>query len=157
MTSSHRVIFTPSGIEADAEDGATVLDTARQAGVDLDSVCGGRGVCGRCQVLPSLGDFAKWAITSTREHLSEVDATEIAYSGKRPMEPDARLGCQARICGPLVLDVPAGSQLHAPVIRKEINIGEFRLDPVSSLHVVGIDPRDIDPSQRMNAVSGGSA
>jgi len=50
------------------------------------------------------------------------------------------------------LDVPAGSQLHAPVIRKEINIGEFRLDPVSSLHVVGIDPRDIDPSQRMNAV-----
>ena len=146
MASSHRVIFTPSGIEADAEDGATVLDVARQSGVDLDSVCGGRGICGRCQVIPSLGDFAKWAITSTAEHLSEVGATEMTYSGKRPMEPDARLGCQARIRGAVVLDVPPGSQLHAPVIRKEINIGELRLDPVTSLHVVDIDPRDLDLS-----------
>ncbi|MEC7916630.1 MAG: ASKHA domain-containing protein [Actinomycetota bacterium] len=152
MASSHRVIFTPSGIEADAEDGATVLDVARQSGVDLDSVCGGRGICGRCQVIPSLGDFAKWAITSTAEHLSEVGATEMTYSGKRPMEPDARLGCQARIRGAVVLDVPPGSQLHAPVIRKEINIGELRLDPVTSLHVVDIDPRDLDLSQRLEAV-----
>ena len=46
MALSRRVIFTPSGIEAQAPEGATVLDVARGVGIDLDSVCGGRGVCG---------------------------------------------------------------------------------------------------------------
>ena len=39
MALSHRVIFTPSGIEAQAPEGATVLEVAREVGIDLDSVC----------------------------------------------------------------------------------------------------------------------
>ena len=30
--------------------GTPVLSAARQLGVDIDSVCGGRAMCGRCQV-----------------------------------------------------------------------------------------------------------
>ncbi len=35
--------------------GTTVLDAARALGVDIDSVCGGRGLCGRCQVAQGIG------------------------------------------------------------------------------------------------------
>jgi uncharacterized 2Fe-2S/4Fe-4S cluster protein (DUF4445 family) len=44
----NRVVFTPSGLDGNFEDGTTVLDAARKLGVDIDSVCGGRGICGRC-------------------------------------------------------------------------------------------------------------
>src|SRR3954453_18444826 len=46
----HPVVFTPSGRRGRFETGTTVLDAARRLGVDIDSVCGGRGICGRCQV-----------------------------------------------------------------------------------------------------------
>jgi len=52
----HLVVFTPSGRRGRFETGTTVLDAARRLGVDIDSVCGGRGICGRCQVEVSEGD-----------------------------------------------------------------------------------------------------
>ena len=43
----HLVVFTPSGLRGSFAAGTTLLDAARRLGVDLDSVCGGRGICGR--------------------------------------------------------------------------------------------------------------
>ena len=60
------VIFTPSGRRGRFDSGTTVLDAARRLGVDIDSVCGGRGICGRCQVEQSVGEFAKHGIISGR-------------------------------------------------------------------------------------------
>ena len=45
--------------------GTTALQAARELGADIDSVCGGRGICGRCQVSPALGQHQKWAIEVT--------------------------------------------------------------------------------------------
>ena len=124
--------------------GVSVLDAARGLGVDLDSVCGGRGICGRCQVVPSLGEFPKWAITARAEALSAPGATEAAYRGRRPLGPEARLGCQALVCSDVVVDVPPGSQLHAPVVRKSVDVGEITLDPLSTLHAVTVPPPTLD-------------
>ena len=44
------VVFTPSGKRGRFALGTPVLTAARQLGVDIDSVCGGRAICGRCQV-----------------------------------------------------------------------------------------------------------
>ena len=44
------VVFTPSGRRGRFPIGTPVLEAARKLGVDIDSVCGGRGLCGRCQV-----------------------------------------------------------------------------------------------------------
>ena len=66
----HQVVFAPSGLSATVEAGTTVLDAARKAGADLDSTCGGRGLCGRCQVVPSVGSFSKWQIESTIDSLT---------------------------------------------------------------------------------------
>ena len=139
-----RVVFTPSGRTGTVGEGMTVLDAARQLGVDLDSVCGGRGICGRCLVIPSLGTFDKWAITAGTDALSTPGATEAAYSGRRPLGTGSRLGCQARICADVVVDVPPDSQLHGPVVRKTVDVGDIALDPLATLHVVTVPPPTLD-------------
>lgn len=70
VTDLNRIVFTPSGKRGDFAEGTSVLEAARALGVDVDSVCGGRGICGRCQVLVAEGDFAKHGIQSAENHLT---------------------------------------------------------------------------------------
>ena len=142
----HLVVFTPSGLRGSVPDGTTVLDTARRLGVDLDSVCGGRGICGRCQVVPTFGEFAKHGITATTGHISRRGTTEEKYRGRRPLTGDSRLGCAATVCGDLVVDVPAESQVHQQVVRKEVDLGDLALDPVLVLRLVEVPEPTLNES-----------
>ncbi len=110
MSERHRIVFTPSGRGGLVDSGTTVLDAARSLGVDLDSVCGGRGVCGRCQVMPSIGAFAKWEIEADGSELGGVDAVERSFDERRGLSEGSRLGCRAKVLGDVVVDVPPGSQ-----------------------------------------------
>ena len=129
----HRVVFTPSGLQGTVPEGTTVLEAARELGVDLDTVCGGRGICGRCQIEPGVGSFAKWAIEADADHLSPWGPLEEGYSGKRKIVEGRRLGCSAQICGDVVIDVPPDSQIHKQVIRKSVDVGDLTLDPIHRL------------------------
>ncbi len=132
----HRIVFTPSGLAATVETGISVLDAARQLGVDLDSVCGGRGICGRCQVTPSIGSFAKWGIIATVDALTTPSELETDYHGNRPLVVGNRLGCSARICGDVVIDVPESSQVHRQVVRKDLDLGPIVVDPMFALYYI---------------------
>jgi uncharacterized 2Fe-2S/4Fe-4S cluster protein (DUF4445 family) len=144
----HRIVFTPSGKRGEFDEGVSVLEAARKLGVDLDSVCGGRGICSRCQVEIIEGDFAKHAIYSSRDHATEWNAVEQRYVDKRgPLKPGRRLGCQARLCGDLVVDVPAESQVHRQVVRKRAETHPIDIDPLVRLHYVEVAEPDMhDPS-----------
>ena len=131
-----RVVFTPSGLEGTVDSGTTVLDAARGLGVDVDSVCGGRGICGRCQVIPGEGTFPKWGITVGPDALTEPGSTEHDYAGKRPIVPGQRLGCAAEICTDVVIDVPEASQIHKQVVRKDVDVGDVTLDAVAELRYI---------------------
>jgi len=120
-----------------------VLDAARSLGVDIDSVCGGRGICGRCQVEQSVGAFPKHGITSRPGHLAAPDAVELDYAARRGLPDGRRLSCAAAIAGDAVIDVPAGSQVHRQVVRKELEVRPFDLDPVVRLHYVEAAPPDL--------------
>jgi uncharacterized 2Fe-2S/4Fe-4S cluster protein (DUF4445 family) len=132
-----RVVFTPAGREGVVPAGTTVLDAARRLGIDLDSVCGGRGICGRCQVTPSTGLFAKWSIESDTGALSAPGGMEADYHGRRQLE-DRRLGCAATVLGDAVIDVPADSQVHRQIVRKSINLADVILDPAVTLAYVEV-------------------
>jgi uncharacterized 2Fe-2S/4Fe-4S cluster protein (DUF4445 family) len=138
-----QVIFTPSGRRGRAHHGATVLDAARHLGVDIDSVCGGRGICGRCAVVPSFGSFPKHGITSDPSHLSEPGELEAAYRAEHGLAADRRLSCTARLLGDAVIDVPPESQVHRQVVRKDLDARPFELDPVVRLHTVDVVPPDL--------------
>ena len=132
------VVFTPSGRRGRFEGGTNLLDAARSLGVDLDSVCGGRGICGRCQIVVSEGAFAKHGITSTAEHLTPFSEPERTYDARTGLATGRRLGCHARIVGDLVVDVPPDSQIHRQVVRKEAEVRDIALDPVVHLHYVEV-------------------
>jgi uncharacterized 2Fe-2S/4Fe-4S cluster protein (DUF4445 family) len=50
------VIFQPYGRRAQAMPGESLLDVARRAGVDIRSVCGGKGSCGKCKLVLRKGE-----------------------------------------------------------------------------------------------------
>ena len=145
MTSGDaRIVFTPSGRRGTFPRGTRLLDAARSIGVDVDSVCGGRGLCGRCRVVCMDGDFAKHAIVSRPAHLSAVNEVEDRYSERRRrLEDNHRLSCQAAIRGDLVIDVPPESQMHRQIVRKDAEHRDIELDPATRLYHVEVQPADM--------------
>ena len=124
--------------------GTALLDAARSIGVDVDSVCGGRGLCGRCRVVCAVGDFAKHAINSRAGHLSPPGEVEKRFSERRrPLEENHRLSCQALIEGDLVIDVPPESQMHRQVVRKKTEHRDITLDTSVRLHFVEVQRADL--------------
>ncbi|GAB4269536.1 MAG: ASKHA domain-containing protein [Pararhodobacter sp.] len=141
------VIFTPSGKRGRFARGTPVLTAARQLGVDLDSVCGGRGICSKCQVTPGFGAFPKHGVTVAPDALSEWNAVEQRYKDKRGMIEGRRLGCQAKIMGDVVIDVPPESQLHRQVVRKAASARAVAMDPATRLFYVEVAEPDMhEPS-----------
>jgi uncharacterized 2Fe-2S/4Fe-4S cluster protein (DUF4445 family) len=141
------VVFTPSGKRGRFPVGTPLLQAARSLGVDVDSVCGGRALCGRCQVLVMEGDFSKHGVISSAAHVSAVSEAEQGFARRRPLPAGNRLSCSTRIEGDLVIDVPPGSQVHRQVVRKAADARSITLDPVVHLHYVEVREPDMhDPS-----------
>ena len=97
----------PSGRRGRFPIGTTLLQAGRSLGVDIDSVCGGRGICGRCQVEIAEGEFAKLGVTSRAENLSSFGAIEKRYAERRGLKPGRRLSCSTLLYGDAVIDVPS--------------------------------------------------
>ncbi|VAV96398.1 Iron-sulfur cluster-binding protein [hydrothermal vent metagenome] len=137
------VVFTPSGKRGNFEVGTPVLEAARALGVDIDSVCGGRAICGRCQITLSEGEFAKHGIRSTTGSLSDFSSVEERYDQKRGMKKGRRLSCQSKILGDVVIDVPASSQVHKQVVRKRAEARDIKLNPVTRLYYLEVEEPDM--------------
>lgn len=137
------VVFTPSGKRGRFPLGTPLLQAARSLGVDVDSVCGGRALCGRCQVLAMEGEFPKHGVTSRAESLSPVTAAEHNYARRRPLSAGRRLSCQSLIQGDLVVDVPATSQVHRQVVRKRADARAITLNPAIHYYYVEVPQPDM--------------
>ncbi|WP_137700288.1 ASKHA domain-containing protein [Marimonas lutisalis] len=158
MSKDPLVIFTPSGKRGRFPVGTPVLTAARQLGVDLDSVCGGRGICSKCQITPSYGEFPKHGVTVASDALSEWNAVEQRYDDKRGLKPGRRLGCQATIQKDVVIDVPPESQVHKQVVRKRAEARDIVMNPAIRLFYVEVQEPDMhDPSGDLERLVGALA
>ena len=147
MSSKPLVVFTPSGKRGYFEKGTSILQIARQLGVDLDSVCGGRGICSKCQVTPAYGKFTKHGVTVATDALSDWNKVEQRYDEKRGLTKGRRLGCQACVQSDVVIDVPAESQVHQQVIRKDASARSVKMNPATRLFYVEVGEPDMhEPS-----------
>ena len=147
MSSDPLVIFTPSGKRGRFAQGTPILTAARQLGVDLDSVCGGRGICSKCQITPSYGSFSKHNVEVMPDALSAWNAVEQRYQDKRGLKEGRRLGCQATVQGDVVIDVPPESQVHKQVVRKRAEARDIVLNPSTRLFYVEVAQPDMhEPS-----------
>ena len=146
-----KVLFMPSGRRGFFPRGTPLLDAARSLGVDIDSVCGGRGLCGRCQISCVTGSFAKHQIESDVDHLSPFSATEEKFEERKgPLKEGRRLSCHTTLLDDAVIDVPAESQVHRQIVRKEMESRDIRLDTATRLYYVQIaEPSLEDPRGEM--------
>jgi len=138
------VVFSPSGKRGRFPVGTPVLQAARELGVDIDSICGGRARCCRCQVEAIEGSFARENIVSRPEHLSSMSETEQYCLQRGRLAAGNRLSCQAKILDDIRIDVPAGSQVHQQVVRKDCEAHDIELDPVVHLFFVEVEQPDME-------------
>ena len=143
MSNDPLVVFTPSGKRGHFPAGTPILTAARQLGVDLDSVCGGRGICSKCQITPSYGEFSKLGVTVQADALSEWNSVEERYDRIRGLPQGRRLGCQACVQSDVVIDVPPGSQVHRQVVRKSATARDIVMAPATHLYYVEVQEPDM--------------
>ena len=149
-----KIVFTPSGRQGQVAAGTTVLQAARSLGVDIDSVCGGRAMCGRCQIIVGEGDFAKHGIKSSSASISERSKVEDRYAEKRGLDQGRRLSCQSILLDNAVIDVPASSQVHAQVVRKEADTRAIEVDAVTRLCFITVREPDMhEPSGDLRRIA----
>lgn len=147
MAEDALIVFTPSGRRGRFPLGTPILQAARALGVDIDSVCGGRGLCGRCQIELSEGEFSKHGVCSRASHLSPLGEVEQRYAEAQGLPAGRRLSCSTLLLGDVIIDVPADSQVHRQVVRKRAEVHDIQLDPVVRLYYVDVQEPDMhDPS-----------
>ena len=92
-----RVTFLPTEIEAEAEEGASILDAALDADVEIDHNCGGNCACSTCHVIIEEGYDTLNPVTEDEQDMLDeaVGLTE-----------KSRLACQCLLTQNVVVRVP---------------------------------------------------
>ena len=138
------VVFQPSGRQAQVPAGQTLLDAAREMGVEIESICGGQQTCGKCKIVADTGDFPKYGIVSNRENISPAGGDEQEYWTKRKRDPGQyRLSCAACVLGDLVINVPEESQARKQIVRKSAIVREVVIDPAIRQFFVRVKPAEL--------------
>ncbi len=98
------MVFQPHGKRLKASEGKTILEAAREVGVDITSICGGRGVCGKCRIIIRGGEECLSAPSKTERHTFSDDDFSSGF----------RLACQTAVAfeGKTVVEVPSESRVN---------------------------------------------
>jgi uncharacterized 2Fe-2S/4Fe-4S cluster protein (DUF4445 family) len=115
---SFEVVFQPHGRKARFDHEITALQAARALGVDINSICGGAGSCGKCIV----------KIVRGRENVGDPTPEEVDHLGDRLGE-GYRLACRSRMMGDVVILVPEESRRAAQRLQSEGLDTPVTLDP----------------------------
>lgn len=135
----HMVIFQPAGRRGEVEEDKTLLEAARDLGVDLESICGGKKTCGKCKVRIDEGYFEKDAIDSRMSHLSQLIEDEKKFI-KPEDGPNIRLACTAEIQGDVKIFVPEKSRAGKQVVRKTATERAIALNPAVKKYHIELTP-----------------
>jgi uncharacterized 2Fe-2S/4Fe-4S cluster protein (DUF4445 family) len=157
------VRFQPVGRKTESRVGKTLLELATEAGVQIESVCGSAGKCGKCAVI----------IRSGATNLSPLSESEAKVLAQRRVRAGIRLACRAKILskGDIVVEVPeesrrghhrllaAGEERRvtlAPAMSKVL----VRMSPASLADVKADDDRFLEKlrseARRASAMSPGA-
>ncbi len=143
---THKLILLPSGRQGSVAHGTDLLAAARSLGVELESICGGRQTCAKCQVILEEGSFQKHGITSSVDHLSPIEATEAETCAANRIS-GRRLACAARVLGDVLVVVPEESQARKQFIAKAAGERTIDVDPAVRPHYVEIPPATMEDRQ----------
>ena len=140
----HRVIFQPAGRQGEIAAGTSLLDAARQLGVEIESICGGRQTCSKCQVRVEEGYFARYGVELAADHVSGEAEREKSYRLEKGLLPGCRMSCAALVQGDVLVTVPEESQAHKQVVRKAATERAIRINPAARLCYVELPPASLE-------------
>ncbi len=140
------VVFQPSGVRGKATEGSTILEAARHLGALLESVCGGKGTCGKCKIRIEEGRFAKYRVSSSLDSIETIRKAPLKLINKQQFKKGYRLACQSRIRGDIVVFIPEESRQSQQVIRKEATSRKIKLNPAVKKYYIELKPATLhDP------------
>jgi 2Fe-2S ferredoxin len=91
-----KVRFIKENLEVDVPEGTTILEAARLSGAPEGDRCGGVCACSTCHVY----------VTEGFERTSEIEDEEFDILDKAfDVRMTSRLGCQAKISGPIAVEI----------------------------------------------------
>ncbi len=132
----YKLIMMPSGRHGHIAAGTTILDAARDLGVEIESICGGRQTCNKCLVRIEEGAFDKHGIISAGDHVTPQKEQETKLLNELGIK-DLRMSCAAEVCGDLLVTVPEGSRAQKQIIRK--TAGERVIDVKPAVRQVYVE------------------
>lgn len=87
-----RVTFQPFTQSVEVEEGLTLSEAARKAGIFINNLCGGEGVCGECRVRIVKGGF-------------EQDKSASSFFSREEIEEGNALACRIKVHDDLQVEV----------------------------------------------------
>ncbi len=120
-----RILFNPINREITAKKGDILLDRMREQGIHIESLCGGKGLCGKCKVILDRGRV---------EHRSKTPGEK--FLSHEEHEKGYHLACMVRIIEDCEFTIPTESRVENPkiLISTELNITD--VNPATSKHIL---------------------
>jgi uncharacterized 2Fe-2S/4Fe-4S cluster protein (DUF4445 family) len=104
--SRYKVIFSPDRREINVEEGITLLEAADLAGIHINNLCGGQGVCGECKV-------------RIRKGVVEKSTKSISLLSKDEIQQGYVLACQTPVRNNVEVEIPVEARLEGEQILME--------------------------------------
>lgn len=123
----YKVTFLPDGEIAEVENGATIMTAAEKAGVFINSLCGGKGSCGKCRVQVINGKV-------------RANKHSIGFLSKEEVKEGYVLACQAKVDEDLEVVIPPESRLEAEQILMELPLVDYSQPEKITVAKVPSDP-----------------
>lgn len=111
------VVFQPYGKRVRVEEGTTLFEAAQMAGVNIRSVCGGKGTCGKCKVIVERGE------------VSDSPSVDRKFLTSQELSEGYHLACQTRVIGDAEVDIPLESRIEGQQILTRATISSVEFNP----------------------------
>ena len=107
----YKVTFLPDNKSIEVGQDVSLLDAAHQAGVYVNSLCGGDGICGRCRLIL---------------HEGEIQEKPHSLLTRDEVQRNYILACMSVPLSDVVVEVPLESRLEGAQIVKDVDAVRFR-------------------------------
>ena len=120
MDSPVTILFQPMNRMVTVTAGCSVLDAIREAGIQFEAICGGKGSCGKCRVIRISGNVTEEGSICAK--FLTLDEQRRGYC----------LACRVRVWSDAVFTIPVESRIDTPQIL--LDIARIIQDPSPTVH-----------------------
>jgi uncharacterized 2Fe-2S/4Fe-4S cluster protein (DUF4445 family) len=134
------IVFSPLETTVTVPTGTTLLEAAAKAGISIDSVCGGDGICARCRMIVTQG---------------EVGGDATALLTREDIRRGVVLACQSTVQSDLNVEIPQETRAVEKIVIDEdaqrfraLGAGTeeraFAKSPITSRLLLKMDPPTLE-------------